>query len=189
MPLRPRLPRPVLAGVAGLLPLAVASAAIAQPGLTEPMPREFGVDAGATFGFGDVDYTTIVLPAQNFRVGFFRSPTVSIEPYGSLRYAKVGSGDGSTNIILGSGLLYHFNPDRALNQAYVRPFAQVDFLSPGGGDSEAQFGVGAGLGLKVPWQERFAWRFEGAVGYAIETDNRAGGMTLGLLAGLSFFTR
>ena len=187
MPLRPRLPRPVLAGVAGLLPLAVASAAVAQPGVTEPMPREFGIDAGARIGFGDLDGTAIQLPAQNFRVGFFRSPVTSIEPYGALNYFGVGDAD-LTQISFGTGLLYHFSPDRTVRQAYVRPFAQLDFIS-GGDDSETQFELGAGLGVKVPWQDRFAWRFEASLGYAIETDALPGGASLGLGAGLSFFTR
>ena len=164
---------------------AAAPAALAQGGA--PLPREFGLDAAASIGFGDLEGTSVVLPAQNFRVGFFRSPQTSIEPYGSLSFFSVDDVD-VTQITFGTGLLYHFNPDRTVRQMYVRPFAEVDFVS-GEGDSEAQFGIGAGLGMKVPWQERFAWRFEGNLGYAIETDNRFGGVTLGLLAGLSFFTR
>ena len=178
----PRLARSALA----LAAIACAApAAHAQVGA--PLPREFGLDGGVTIGLGDLEGTAIQLPAQNFRVGFFRSPVTSIEPYGSLNFFSVDDVD-VTQITFGTGLLYHFSPDRTTRQAYVRPFAEVDFVS-GEGDSEAQFGVGAGLGLKVPWQERFAWRFEGAVGYAVETDNRAGGMTIGLLAGLSFFSR
>ena len=181
----PFRPRTVLAGVAGLA--LVAAPAAAQPAAGEPQPREFGLDAGASIGFGDLEGTAIQLPAQNFRVGFFRSPTTSIEPYGALNYFSVGDAD-LTQVSVGTGLLYHFSPDRTRRQAYVRPFAELDFVS-GGSDSETQFGLGAGLGVKVPWQDRFAWRFEASLGYAIETDALPGGPTLGLLAGLSFFTR
>lgn len=187
MPIRPPVPRTLLAGTAGLLSLAVASVAVAQPGAGAPMPREFGIDAGASIGLGDLEGTAIQVPAQNFRVGFFRSPVTSIEPFGALNYFSIGDAD-LTQMTFGTGLLYHFSPDRTVRQTYVRPFAQVDFIS-GGDESETQFGIGAGLGMKVPWQDRFAWRFEASLGYAIETGDLPGGPTIGLLAGLSFFTR
>ena len=183
MPIRQPLSRTCLAGAAGLLSLAVASTALAQ----DPLPREFGIDGGASIGFGDLEGTAIQLPAQNFRVGFFRSPVTSIEPFGALNYFSIGDAD-VTQVTLGTGLLYHFSPARTSRQVYVRPFAAVDFIS-GGGESETQFEVGGGLGVKVPWQDRFAWRFEASLGYAIEAGDLPGGATLGLLAGLSFFSR
>ena len=185
MPIRPPVPRTLLAGAAGLLSLVVASTAVAQVGA--PMPREFGIDAGLSVGLGDLEGTAIQIPAQNLRIGFFRSPTVSIEPFGALNYFSIGDAD-LTQVSVGTGLLYHFSPDRAVRQTYVRPFAQLDFIS-GGDESETQFELGAGLGMKVPWQDRFAWRFEATLGYAIETDALPGGPTVGVLAGLSFFTR
>lgn len=187
MPIRHAAVRPILAAAAGLVTFTLASTAIAQPVVGTPMPREFGIDGGATIGFGDLEGTAIQFPAQNFRVGFFRSPTTSIEPFGSLNYFSFGDAD-ITQVSVGTGVLYHFSPDRARGQAYVRPFAAVDFVS-GGGESETQFQVGGGLGVKVPWQDRFAWRLEAALGYAVETGDLPGGPTLGLLAGLSFFTR
>ena len=187
MPIHRSIPRNVLAGAAGLLSLTVASVALAQPAVGDPLPREFGIDGGASIGFGDLDGTAIQFPAQNFRVGFFRSPATSIEPFGALNYFSIGDAD-LTQITVGTGLLYHFSPDRTRSQAYVRPFAAVDFIN-GGDDSETQFEVGGGLGVKVPWQDRFAWRLEASLGYAIETGDLPGGPTLGLLAGLSFFTR
>ena len=164
-----------LAAVAGVAVLPTVATAQAE------MPREFGADAGITFGLGDQSYTSIALPAQRLRIGFFRNPTFSIEPYGALNYFKAEGGDGVTALNLGTGLLYHFSPDRQANQTYLRPFAEMNYIS--GDGSNTDFGVGAGLGIKVPWRSRFAWRFEGAVGYAFDAE----AATLNLGAGLSYF--
>jgi len=179
------VPRSLLAGVAGLA--LVAGTAAAQPAAGAPQPLELGLDGGITVGLGDLEGTAIQFPAQNFRVGFFRSPTMSIEPYGALNYFTVGDAD-LTQISVGTGLLFHFSPDRTQSQTYLRPFVGLDFIG-GDGDSETQFELGAGLGVKVPWQDRFAWRLEAAVGHAVETDAMPGGTSIRLLAGLSFFTR
>jgi hypothetical protein len=75
---------------------------------------------------------------------------------------------------------------------YVRPFIGVAGITGGGSDdvdddsgSDAEFSVGTGLGVKIPWRQDLAWRLEANVGYGF--DNEA--FRLGLLAGLSFFTR
>lgn len=145
------------------------------------LPREFGIDAGVMFGLGDESFTSIGIPAQKLRIGFFRNATFSIEPYGTLNYFKQEGFDDVTSINLGTGLLYHFSPDREANQVYVRPFAEMNYIS--GGESNTDFGIGAGLGIKVPWRERFAWRFEAALGYAFDAE----ATTLNLGAGVSFF--
>lgn len=173
--------------------IAAAAACLisATPSLTQaqgvPMPKELGIDAGIQFGLGDDSYTSVDLPAQRFRVGFFRSPTVSIEPYGAYHYDDPAGRGGSSSVLsLGTGLLYHLQPDRADNQIYVRPFAELNYISAG--ESDTQFGIGAGLGLKMPWRDRLSSRFEAALGYAFESDHLKGGATLNLTAGLSFFT-
>lgn len=168
---------------AGLAVTAVAAftALPASASAQAEMTREWGIDAGVEFGLGDQSYTSIGLPAQRLRIGFFRNPTFSIEPYGTLNYFKAEGLDDITAINLGTGLLYHFSPDRQANQVYVRPFAEMNYISGGGSDTD--FGIGAGLGIKVPWRTRFAWRFEGAVGYAFDAE----AATLNLGAGVSFF--
>lgn len=179
-------------GVAARIGIALTAAGLvlAAPstGHTQTIesPKEFGVDAGLTFGFGDLDYTAVSIPAQQLRVGFYRGPTVSFEPYLGLNYFSAGDED-ATQVNLGAGLLYHLSASRLSNQLYVRPFAEINYVNAGD-DSETQFGVGAGLGLKVPWRDRFATRWEAALGYAIESDDLPGGPTLRLGVGLSFFT-
>ena len=171
-----------LAGVA--IALALPAAAAAQ---TELLPREFGIDAGATFGIGDESTTSVSVPARTFRVGFYNSPTISIEPYGGLTWDNVDGGD-QLNLILGTGLLWHFTPPRQGSTLYFRPFADFNYLavnSEGGeDDDDTRFGVGIGFGVKVPWRDRFATRLEANVGYRTDP----GTTEVGLLAGLSFFT-
>lgn len=170
--------------------LAAAAVSLALPDTgraqTIESPKEFGIDAGVLFGFGDLESTSISIPAQRLRIGFFRGPSYSFEPYLGLNYLKIDDFD-ATQINLGAGLLYHLSPDRTASQVFVRPFAELNYVG-GDGDSETQFGIGAGLGVKVPWRERFATRWEAALGYAIEADDLPGGVTLNLGLGLSFFT-
>jgi hypothetical protein len=113
-------------------------------------------------------------------------PTVSIEPYGALSYRKIDDGDGLTQLTVGTGVLYHFTADRR-SSAYLRPFAELNYAN-GNDDSDTQFAVGAGLGVKRPWSDRFAWRVEGNLGYALESGDIPGGLTLGATLGMSFFT-
>ena len=177
--------KPSLAALVAAATLAAAPTARAQE-TAATNAKEFGLDAGVRFGFGDLNSTIIALPAQSFRVGFYRSPTVSIEPYGAFNYRKIDEGDGTTQLALGTGLLYHFASDRRAS-AYVRPFAEVSYLNAGDA-SDTQFTVGGGLGFKRPWSDRFAWRLEGNLGYTLESGDLPGGLSLGLSAGMSFFT-
>ena len=67
---------------------------------------------------------------------------------------------------------------------YARPFIEFNGFS-GGDTDDNEFSLGAGLGVKIPWRQVLATRFEANLGYGF--DNEA--MRIGLLAGLSFFTR
>src|SRR5690606_11655481 len=58
------------------------------------VPMEYGIDAGATFGFGDVSSVEIALPASRFRVGFPQSPRITVEPVAGLAYTKIEDTDG-----------------------------------------------------------------------------------------------
>ena len=174
----------IAAAAAGLLLVGTAAQARAQ---TMESPKEYGIDAGVQFGLGNDSFTAIGIPAQRLRIGFFRSPTVSFEPYGGLTYRNSPGSESVTNLNLGAGLLYHLSPNRTDNQIYVRPFAQVNYIN-GSGNSDTQFGIGGGLGVKMPWRDRLATRLEAAIGYEFASDNFDSGATLNLLAGLSFFS-
>jgi len=186
----PRRPFFVIFTLAGLVATS-ASVATAQAVVSQPNTLEFGIDAGAQFGLGDVSTVQITLPAARARVGFFlnNDSRWSIEPAAFLSYSKVEGGDGVFVYDIEGGALYHFRPPSDLAGAspasvmYVRPFIGISGFS--GDDSDSEFSAGAGFGIKIPWRPAVAWRLEANTGYGF--DNEA--FRLGLFAGLSFFTR
>jgi hypothetical protein len=157
-------------------------------------PIELGIDAGVSIGLGDNSVTVINIPAQAFRVGFFFNDNMSLEPKLSLN-TITGSGDTFTSYLFELGLLYHFYregyprrvyPPPGLRSAfYIRPFAGIVGTS-GGGDSETDAVLGGGIGMQVPLVSRLASRFEANFAHRF---GDASSNQIGLLAGLSFFTR
>lgn len=172
-----------LAAIAACMLLAAPARSDAQ---SVENTKEFGIDAGVQFGLSGGSYTSLNLPAQRLRIGFFRTPNISIEPYGSLNYNKPNGGSSVTTVALGTGLLYHFSTNRAASQVYARPFAELTYVNAA--KSDTQFGLGGGLGIKIPLRERISTRFEAALGYGFASDFKDAGATLNLTAGLSFFT-
>jgi hypothetical protein len=163
-----------------------ATATLAQA----PAPRglELGIDAGITIGLGDNSFTTIDIPVQAFRIGFPVSPRVSLEPKLRLNIIT-GDGDTFTSYRGELGLLYHFGSDRypgAYQRAglYVRPFGGIVGFSDG--VSQTSGLLGAGVGIKVPLVAKLSSRFEANFAHLFGDADRS---EIGLLAGLSFFTR
>ena len=157
-------------------------------------PIELGIDAGVSVGLGDNSVTVINIPAQAFRIGFFFDDNMSLEPKLSLN-TITGSGATLTSYLFELGLLYHFyregygrrvSPPSGLRSAfYVRPFVGIVGTS-GGGSSSTDAVLGAGIGMKVPLVSRLASRFEANFAHRF---GDASQNQIGLLAGLSFFTR
>ena len=157
-------------------------------------PIELGIDAGVSIGLGDNSVTVINIPAQAFRIGFFFDDNMSLEPKISLN-TITGSGNTFTSYLFEVGLLYHFYretvgrrvyPPTGLRSAfYVRPFAGIVGTS-GGDPSNTDAVLGAGIGMKVPLVSRLASRFEANFAHRF---GDASQNQIGLLAGLSFFTR
>jgi hypothetical protein len=173
-----------------ILSLSIAAIAFtaAAAGAQSPAPLELGIDAGITIGLGDNSVTTIDIPAQAFRVGFTISPRTSIEPKLQLHLVS-GNGDTFTSYRGEIGLLYHFGSGRypgAYQRAglYVRPFVGVVGFSDG--DSQTSGLLGAGLGYKIPLVAKLSSRFEANFAHRF---GDASSNEIGLLAGLSFFTR
>jgi hypothetical protein len=164
-----------------------ASAAEAQD-----RPVELGIDAGLTVGLGDNSFNTINIPAQAFRVGFFVQDNISIEPKVGINSTSV-NGHRSTNYRAELGLLYHFfrpgmrpypSPGPR-SSVYVRPF--VGIVGSSNNDASDTNGLlGIGVGMKVPLVNRLAARFEANIAH---TFGDFSSNELGILAGLSFFTR
>jgi hypothetical protein len=168
-----------------LLPLAAAQADAQS---AAPRPIELGVDAGITVGLDDDSFTTIDIPVQAFRIGFPLSPRVSLEPKLRLN-VLTGEGDTFTTYRGELGLLYHLGSSRypgAYHRAglYLRPFAGIVGFANGTSDSAGL--LGAGVGYKMPLVSRLSSRFEANFAHYFG-DGDAN--ELGLLAGLSFFTR
>ena len=168
--------------LAALSLLAVSASASAQRASSNYSPSpEIGMDAAITFGLGNGGGTVSDIPAKAIRMGFFVSPILSIEPMFRLTSASAG-GTTVTAYTIGTGALYHFSTGRAANQFYVRPFIEITGFSGGGAsDSQALFGIGGGL--KIPLRDRIASRFEANFAHTNGSD------MIGLLAGLSFYTR
>jgi len=165
--------------------LIVTANAPAQSG---PRPLELGIDAGVDIALGDNSFTTISIPVQAFRIGFPVSPRVSLEPKFVLNVIT-GDGDTFTSYRADLGLLYHFGSDRYPGAyqragAYVRPFAGIVGFADGNSDSSGL--LGAGIGYKFPLISRLSSRFEANFAHVFEDGDSN---SIGLLAGLSFFTR
>jgi hypothetical protein len=160
--------------------------AVALPGsLTAQAlrPIELGVDAGISFSLDDPKVTVISLPAQSFRIGFFITDRISIEPKVSLTSIS-GGGERLTLWSAELGVPIHLRVNPIGRGYYVRPFGGGAGAS-GGGESASGGYAGIGLGSKFGFQDRLATRIEGNYAISFEDDSHA----LGLLLGLSFFTR
>jgi hypothetical protein len=136
---------------------AVAAPAAAAPSETPGI--ELGFD-GAYIRDQDAESNTIAIPVNQARIGFFISPTLSIEPAVSLTYQSAG-GDNTRSVNADIAALWHFTGTRNTTQLFLRP---VVGLSNSGGsdqDSETDFAAGGGLGVKIPMSDRVLFRGEG----------------------------
>jgi hypothetical protein len=169
--------RPKLFGIAASVALALPASGAAQG-----RPVELGIDAGGSFDLSGSNIVVIGVPVQDFRAGFFISDAVSVEPRVALTFIDQ-DGSSLTAIAAQLGPVVHFSPDRTRAQGYVRPFGGVSYIT----DNGALFSLGGALGVKLPIAERLAARVEGS--YVHGFDSFYGGDALGLMVGLSFFTR
>src|SRR5688500_4852625 len=152
-----RRPRPSLSGdamdsgrcvtlvlAAGLAVAANAPMAQAQRG--QPRPIELGIDAALAYDDGDnISRTSFTIPVPRFRVGFFMSDGISLEPFFSLQYARTEFESDAfeqsvsvTQYDLGLGLRFHFASDRTRSQPYLRPFVGISGLSVDDDDDDVR---------------------------------------------------
>jgi len=129
--------------------------------------------------------TSLSVPLQSIRAGFFINQDWSLEPSLGYSYTKIEGVDGISLLQLGFAGLYHLTPDRTHRQVYVRPF--LGFLSASsGGNSNSDEQLGVGVGMKWPkLNGRMAWRGEVNIDHTFDAEVTA----LNLLFGISFFTR
>jgi hypothetical protein len=169
--------------VLGFLALVVsASAADAQKRVSRPM--EFGLDGGISFGMDDPNVTTVSVPVQALRVGFFMNDKVSLEPRFNFNSIS-GGGASFRTYALELGALYHFGGYAKGSGLYVRPFTGIAGGSTAAGSDSDAF-LGAGVGVKLPFaNRRLATRLEANYGHAFSDGGGSDG--LGVLFGLSLF--
>ena len=169
---------------------AAASSAEAQRSTRrESTSVELGIDGGVMFSLDDPKTSIVSLPIQDFRIGFLVSPTWELEPRFNLNSIH-GGGASVTTYSFEAGVLYQPSGDRVGKGLYVRPFLGVTGVKASGGGASAStnngFG-GAGVGLKLPWDDRrLATRLEANYTHGF---GDSGGNAIGVLIGLSFFTR
>jgi hypothetical protein len=175
-----------------ILVVAVALAFIAPTAGAQRNSRngsggvELGIDAGLTFGIGNSSGTLFSLPTQVFRLGYFLSDKLEFEPRVSFNSIS-GGGNTVSTYDLEAGLLLIPDGDRVGKGLYLRPFVGVAGISVSGGNSANSGNVGVGVGLKLPFADRrLATRLEANYDHGF---SGGGSNTIGLLAGLSFFTR
>jgi hypothetical protein len=167
--------------------LVSLAAVLAFPALlsAQSRPIELGVDAGLTYRANSPHVTTIGIPLQDLRIGITVADKITLEPRGSLDYAKVQGSSAAWNLALGAGVLYHLNTLKS--GPYFRPFATWNHYAVGS-NSASQFSAGAGLGIKTG-TGGVVGRFEAAYEHAFSNNNFAKSDYVVLLLGLSVFTK
>ncbi len=181
-------PRPTMRKTLASFALVALGATSAAAQTSGPDPLELGVDAGITIGLGDDARTSIDLPVSSARIGFPIGTRTSLEPKFRINILT-GDGDTFTSYRAELGLLYHLGSGRypgAYHRAgmYLRPFLGVTGYANGNSDSNGLLGIG--FGFKHPIVSRLSSRFEANLGHHFGDGDTT---ELGLLAGLSFFTR
>ena len=180
----------ITAGVVAGLLLAAAPAQ-AQRGV------EVGFDAGVGVRINDgtIISASTVVPATAgmpllmpgaFRIGVPLGTRATLEPRVGFALLKPDGSDALTAVNMGLGVPIDLQSGQ--RGGYLRPFGTFFVLS-GDGDSINQFSAGAGIGYRAAVADRMAIRLEAYYEHAFESDRVAGGENVGLLIGLSMFTR
>jgi hypothetical protein len=157
----------------------------AQKGGTGSKAVEIGMDGGFSFGLNSPSTVSFDVPFQNVRAGFVLNKQWSLEPSVSFNYFHV-SGGSSTNIALLVGAPYLLNGSTRMHGLYIRPFAGLQSASTTGAPSASSFVIGGGVGYRLPWMDRMAWRFEANFGHGFGGGDPS---QLDLTFGTSFFTK
>jgi hypothetical protein len=172
----------------GLIALTTLFAATTSQAQSAVRPVELGVDAGVGFRLSEPNFTTIGIPAQSLRVGFYISDKTSIEPSLSLNVLS-GNGQSLTTYNVDVGMLWHFASRHGIGSGmYVRPFLGLTGFN-GLGESDTQADMGTGFGIKIPFANRLATRGEINFTHFFESGGASSANELGVLVGFSFFTR
>jgi hypothetical protein len=140
-------------------------------------------------------FATSELPrAHNgFRVGYFASDRVSIEPSLGFSYVNPQRTGYSWNLGLATAIHYHLVADPRRVRPYLGAGVNMtvfhDYPGAGTGVTTSQFGVSAEFGFKIPIQDRLGIRLAGGVGQFFRSaDYESRTSIIGIL-GFSYFTK
>jgi hypothetical protein len=166
---------------------------------------ELGIDSEMAYhilkGSGN-DVFQISLPLSSgdlprahnaFRVGFFASDRVSIEPSLSFGYLNPERTGYRWNLGLATVLQYHLVADPSRLRPYLGLGANVsvfhEYPGAGTGMTSSQFGVSGEFGLKIPLQDRLGLRLAGGVGQFFRSKTFVNRTSLFGTLGISYFTK
>ena len=150
-------------------------------------PIEFGIDGGVSFGLDEPRVHVVSLPLPRFRVGFHMTNKVALEPSFFLNSTHVQGGGSLTAYAFEVGVVYSPAGDRVGKGFYGRPFIGLAGASFSGAGSDSDGFAGIGAGLKLPFNDRrLATRLETNYSHGF---GDGGSNNIGVLIGLSFFTR
>jgi hypothetical protein len=167
-----------------LLTALVVSMA-AAPAAAQSRGIELGADIGlgVTFGGGSTFFTAMT--PTSLRFGLPAGELLTFEPRLSFVLAS-GEGETFTSLSLQPALMYALKGS-SRNGPYLALLPSID-LSSGFGESESQFGAGAGIGVRMSRGEQFGLRVEGQFIHSFENDDFGSSNEINVLLGASFFT-
>lgn len=179
------------ARVAGLLIAALGLLFIPGRGSAGERPGlELGLDGGLVVSsIDDVhdNVTQLAFPFQRFRIGVMPSETAGIESAVSLNYLDAGSST-ITTYGLGFSLILNLVTGQSSAIPFVRAGWTFEAFDTNLTDSMIQYGLGWGLGVKIPAMEQLAIRMELAASRFIENDDFRARWDFAGLFGISLLT-
>ena len=175
-----------------LLPM---NAALTQS-VTTRARFEFGTDVTLTKVLEGDHATSLQVPGQLLRVGYFILPNVSIETALGFQYAAI-EGSSTSYTAAHLGVLINHNADSRRTQVYAHPYAALTsyHLSADAGRGEhfrrtvTNTGLGLGVGLRLPLSDRLASRIELQFEHLEAPTGLRGDKNLRLALGISYLTR
>lgn len=182
-----------VAGLARPLVLLAMTAVVLPPGGQAQTPTwELGMDGAVSFttreavdGVESSSVQAWAFPLQRFRAG--RWVGGRLQAQFSSAFSVADFGDASTvRFALGASGLYHLTGDGIRSGAFVSLGAGLDFVSHHGSDVQWT-GVG-GVGVKVPWGGRFAFRPALEVARSPRSTRRLAATTVSVVLGASVLT-
>ncbi len=169
--------------------VCVLGLGLALPAASQEHPLELSLDGGVSLVMvADRPNMTVVgFPWHEARLGVGLTPSLSLEGVAVFEHYSQGS-SSATGFAIAPGLVYHFRPFAAgVRRPYVGALGVLRYNdgtteTASGGDT--QFGVGGGVGIKVPITSVAFLRVEGRFVHYFKTDHFVSANTLTLGVGL-----